>query len=125
MSLVLDNVHYSAEHAWARLDDDGVYTIGITDFAQEALGDVVFVQLPEVETSVQAGQQVCLIESVKSASDVYTPISGTIIAVNDELNASPERINEEPYGAGWLFRIRADGEVVGLLDANGYQRNIA
>ena len=107
---------YAASHEW--LAQDG--KVGITDHAQEQLGDVVYVELPEVGREVKAGEAVAVVESVKTASDIYAPASGTITAVNDELSGSPEKVNESPYEGGWLFQIEVteEGE---LLDAAGYE----
>lgn len=113
-----DNLRYLDSHEW--IADDG--TVGITDFAQDQLGDVVFVELPEVGDEVDAGEQVAVVESVKTASDIYAPVAGVITAVNEALDGSPELINEAPYGDGWLFKIEpanAD-DIAGLLDAAQY-----
>lgn len=121
-----DDLRYAKSHEWVRTDDGDVVTVGITDHAQDQLGDVVFVELPEVGRQVKAGDTVAVIESVKTASDIYAPVTGEITAVNDALDAKPETVNESPYGDGWLFRItgRADGELEGLLDAAGYVRSL-
>ncbi len=104
---VPDDLHYSKDHEWARLDD-GRVRIGITDYAQDALGDVVFVQIPDVGTRVAQGDSFSEVESTKSVSDIYAPISGTIVEVNQELADAPQRVNEDPYGEGWLVVIEAD-----------------
>ena len=113
-----EHLRYLASHEW--LADDG--TVGITDYAQDQLGDVVFVELPEVGDEVEAGEQVAVVESVKTASDIYAPVAGTIVAVNEELEDSPELVNDEPYGEGWMFKIEpanpADRD--NMLDAAGY-----
>ncbi len=115
---------YADTHEWAREDGDTV-TVGITDYAQDQLGDVVFVELPEVGVVVEAGVQVAVVESVKTASDIYAPYAGEIIEVNSELDSSPELINAEPYGEGWLFRIRTDGaQDADLLSASEYTARI-
>ena len=116
------NLRYAKSHEWASEPEDGVVTVGITDFAQDQLGDVVYVELPEAGEHVDAEQPVAVVESVKTASDIYAPVSGTIVAVNDDLDASPERINETPYGDGWIFKIEPDdaGDLETLLDADGY-----
>lgn len=113
-----DNLRYLDSHEW--IADDG--TVGITDFAQDQLGDVVFVELPEVGDEVGAGDQVAVVESVKTASDIYAPVAGVITEVNEALDASPELINEDPYGEGWLFKLEpADAsDIDGLLDAAQY-----
>lgn len=113
-----DNLRYLDSHEW--IADDG--TVGITDFAQDQLGDVVFVELPEVGDEVGAGDQVAVVESVKTASDIYAPVAGVITEVNEELDGAPELINEDPYGEGWMFKIEpanAD-DIAGLLDAAQY-----
>ena len=117
---------YTRDHEWALLDD-GKVRMGITDYAQDALGDVVFVQLPEVGTVVEAGGACSEVESTKSVSDVYAPVAGTIVAVNDELAESPECLNEDPYGAGWICVVDpADPSALeGLLDAEAYSALIA
>lgn len=110
-----DNLKYATSHEW--LADDG--TVGISDFAQEQLGDVVYVELPEVGREVEAGENVAVVESVKTASDIYSPASGTIVAVNEELSGSPELVNEGPYEKGWLFKLEVNEEG-DLLDAAAY-----
>ena len=119
---VPEELRYSKDHEWARLEDDGV-RIGITDYAQDALGDVVYVQIPELGASVGPGDRCSEVESTKSVSDIYAPVRGTIVAVNDELGDHPERVNEDPYGDGWLCLIEpADpAELEGLLDAAAYR----
>jgi len=123
MSNVPAELKYSKEHEWLRKEEDGSYTVGITEHAQELLGDMVFVDLPEVGTVVSAGDDCAVAESVKAASDIYAPISGEIVAVNEDLGDSPEQVNSEPYGDGWIFRIKAsnEAEVAALLDATAYQ----
>jgi glycine cleavage system H protein len=117
-----DDLRYTREHEWIRIDGD-VARVGITDFAQDALGDVVYVQLPEVGTEVTALQACCEVESTKSVSDVYSPLTGTIDAVNTDLSDAPQRINEDPYGGGWIFSIQlgSPGELDELLDAAAYR----
>ena len=117
MSNVPAELKYSKEHEWLRKEADGTYTVGITEHAQELLGDMVFVDLPE------AGADCAVAESVKAASDIYAPISGEIVAVNEELNDSPELVNSEPYAGGWIFKIKASDEaqVAALLDATAYE----
>lgn len=126
MSNVPTELKYAASHEWIRDEGDGIYTVGITEHAQELLGDMVFVDLPEVGDNVSAGDDVAVAESVKAASDIYAPIAGEIMAVNEELEDSPELVNSDPYGDGWLFKIKADDEteVEGLLDAEGYAASI-
>lgn len=106
MSQIPTELRYSAEHQWVRLQEDGTAQIGITDTAQNALGDIVFIELPAVGATFAAGEQAALVESVKSASDVYCPIAGEVVAVNGALEGSPETVNESPYDAGWFFVIR-------------------
>ncbi len=120
-----EDLKYTAEHEWARADGASV-TVGITAFAQEALGDIVYVQLPAPGAEVTAGEAIGEVESTKSVSDVYAPISGVVTERNAALDARPELINEDPYGEGWLFRLQptAAGAVDGLLDAASYQSQI-
>jgi glycine cleavage system H protein len=119
---VPEDLRYTTDHEWARREGDRV-RVGITDFAQDALGDVVFVELPKAGTTLEKGGPLGEVESTKSVSQVYSPISGTVVEVNSELADAPERLNQEPYGAGWLVVIEpADpGELDGLLDAAGYR----
>jgi glycine cleavage system H protein len=114
---------YSPDHEWARVEPDGRVRIGITDYAQDALGDVVYVAVPTLGVKVAAGQSFSEIESTKSVSDIFAPISGTIADVNESLADTPQRVNEDPYGAGWLCVLDPDdtGELDALLDAAGYQ----
>ena len=121
MSQAPNDRKYSAEHQWALPEADGTITVGITDYAQETLGDLVFVQLPEVGSDVTANQQVAVVESVKTASDVFAPMSGKIIAVNDAAADAPETINEDAYTA-WLFKIQPSNpaEYDTLMDADAY-----
>ncbi len=116
------NLKYAKSHEWLRVDADGLATVGISEFAQDALGDVVYVELPKNSTTVKAGQEVAVVESVKAASDIYSPVSGTIVAVNDALKDAPELLNSSPLDKGWLFRIKLGNaaEVDALLDAAGY-----
>lgn len=123
MSEVVSGLKYIASHEWIRLEEDGTCTVGITDHAQDALGDVVFVELPEVGAELDAGDDAGVVESVKAASDIYSPLSGEIIAVNEELEDAPETVNSSPYGDGWFFQIklRDSAELDDLLDADAYQ----
>ena len=109
-------------HEWVRHEGDGVYTVGITEHAQELLGDMVFVDLPEVGSSVDIGSECAVVESVKAASDIYVPLSGEIIEVNEALVDAPELVNEQPYQEGWIFRIKItdESELADLLDADAY-----
>ncbi|AEX53373.1 glycine cleavage system protein GcvH [Rahnella aquatilis] len=126
MSNVPSDLKYASSHEWIRSEGNGVYTVGITEHAQELLGDMVFVDLPEVGREVAAGEDCAVAESVKAASDIYSPISGEIIAVNAELEGSPELVNSEPYDTGFLFQIKAsdESELANLLDAEAYSASI-
>ena len=123
-----EDLKYTAEHEWVRADagPDGVVRVGITDYAQDALGDVVFVTLPAVGDQVTAGSTCGEIESTKSVSDVYAPVSGTVAAVNDALDGTPELLNSDPYGEGWMFEITPSdtGQLAALLDADAYQASL-
>ena len=123
MSQIPTELRYSAEHQWVRLQEDGTAQIGITDIAQNALGDIVFIELPAVGATFAAGEQAALVESVKSASDVYCPIAGEVVAVNGVLDGSPETVNESPYDAGWFFVIRPAQvqDIETLLRADQYR----
>ena len=122
MSDIPAGLKYIASHEWVRVEGDGTVTVGVTDHAQDALGDVVYVELPEIDVVLSAGDEAGVVESVKAASDIYTPLSGTVIAVNSTLDDAPEQVNSDPYGEGWFFKLRlADaGELDELLDADGY-----
>lgn len=123
MSNIPANLKYVASHEWLKLEDDGIITVGITDHAQDLLGDVVFVELPEVGRTVSADEEIAVVESVKAASDVYAPIAGEIVEINDELVDSPELANEDPYGKAWFFKIKPANVVDydDLLSAEEYQ----
>jgi len=123
---VPDNLRYTTSHEWVRIEADGNVIVGITDFAQDALGDLVFVEVPAVGRSLQAGEACAVVESVKAASDVYAPIAGEVVAVNDELKDKPEAINNDAFAA-WLFRLKpASADDAGaLLSAEAYKQNIA
>ncbi|QSX34453.1 glycine cleavage system protein GcvH [Shewanella avicenniae] len=123
MSDIPNELFYTASHEWVRKEEDGSYTVGITEHAQELLGDMVFVELPEVGDTLSAGDDCAVAESVKAASDIYAPISGEVVAVNEALEDSPELVNSEPYADGWFFRIKPsdDGDLENLLDAEAYQ----
>lgn len=124
MSQVPANRHYAESHEWVLDNGDGTVTVGISDHAQEALGDVVFVELPEVGQTLAKGDEFGVIESVKAASDLYAPISGEIVEVNEALEDAPENVNEAPYEGGWIMKVRLDGAVEGLMDADAYQATI-
>ena len=121
--LVPDDLRYSTDHEWARAGD-GRVRVGITDYAQDALGDVVFVDLPQVGKVVSAGDVLGEVESTKSVSEVYAPVAGTVVSVNDALSGAPEKLNQDPYGDGWLCEIEASDphDVDGLMDAAGYRQ---
>jgi glycine cleavage system H protein len=118
-----ENLKYTAEHEWVRASGGNVVRVGITDYAQESLGDIVFVNLPEVGTAVEAGEAMGEVESTKSVSDVYAPVSGTVTRRNEALDGQPELLNADPYGEGWMVEITVDGtaSLGDLLDAEAYQ----
>ena len=122
MSQTPSELKYASSHEWARLEEDGTITIGISDHAQEALGDVVFVELPELGDRLAAGDEAGVVESVKAASDIYAPVSGEVIAINEVLEDEPETVNSDPYNDGWFFRLRPDdtSELENLLGAEEY-----
>ena len=127
MSNIPADLKYLDSHEWARVESDGTVTIGISDHAQGALGDLVFVEVPEVGKSLSKGGAAAVVESVKAASDVYSPVSGEVVAANDSLGSSPELVNSDPYGAGWLFKIKPSNtaELQQLLDAKAYEKVVA
>ena len=113
--------YYTETHEWVTVDD-GVATVGITDYAQGQLGDVVFLELPAVGRQLETGDTVGVIESVKAASDLYTPVAGSVVEVNESLHDNPEKVNQDPYGTGWLIKVRLNGDLSeGLLDEAGYR----
>ncbi len=122
MSTIPSDFKYSAEHEWISPAADGIVTLGITDFAQSELGDVVYVDLPEVGNTYAAGDAIGAVESVKAASDVYTPVSGEVVEVNEELGNEPGTVNKDAFGAGWICKIKlsAPDEMDGLMDAAAY-----
>lgn len=122
MSNTPSDLKYASSHEWARLEEDGTVTVGISNHAQEALGDVVFVETPEVGDEVSAGEEAGVVESVKAASDIYAPVSGEVIAINEVLEEAPETVNADPYHDGWFFKIKpADpAELENLLSAEDY-----
>ena len=124
MSRTPKELKYASTHEWARLEEDGTVTVGITDHAQAALGDVVFVELPEVGTVLAAAEEAGVVESVKAASDVYAPVAGEVIAVNTRLEDEPETVNSDPYNDGWFYRLQPEdaGELDALLSAEDYQQ---
>ena len=112
-------LHYTKEHEWVRIEGDTA-TFGVTDHAQEALGDIVFVELPEVGRTVDAGEAYAVVESVKAVSDVYAPMAGDIIEINDALEGEPEKVNTDPYGAGWIAKVMVSGNADALMSADEY-----
>lgn len=127
MSNTPTDLRYTKSHEWVRDEGDGSATIGITDHAQEMLGDLVFVDLPDVGDAVEAGAECAVVESVKAASDIYSPLSGEVVAVNEALDDAPETINEDAFGEGWIYRLKLSdaAELDGLLDAAGYDVVVA
>ncbi len=127
MSNTPSELKYASSHEWARLEEDGTVTVGITDHAQEALGDVVFVELPDVGASLAAGDEAGVVESVKAASDIYAPVGGEVIAVNEKLEDEPETVNADPYHDGWFFTVKPGdtSELDALLSAEDYQQQCA
>ncbi len=125
MSEVPSELKYAKSHEWVRVEDDGLMTVGISDHAQALLGDLVFVELPEVGSELAAEDEACVVESVKAASDVYMPVSGEIVEINEALADEPEIINTSPYDNGWLFKVQPSAqEVDDLMDAEAYQAEI-
>ena len=123
MSELPQELRYLDTHEWVRNEGDGIATIGITDYAQDSLGDVVFIELPEEGRVLSAGEESAVVESVKAASDIYAPVSGEVIAVNEALADEPEAVNNSPYGDGWFYKVRMSdpAELDELLDADGYR----
>ena len=127
MSEIPSDLYYTSEHEWVQRVGDDIVRVGITDFAQSSLGDVVFVQLPDTGTDVAAGDSFGEVESTKSVSDLYSPLTAKVVAVNGDLEGNPQLVNSDPYGEGWLIELRVDadslaGELEGLLDADAYQK---
>ncbi|RBW48147.1 glycine cleavage system protein GcvH [Marinobacter sp. F3R11] len=127
MSEIPSDLKYIETHQWVRVHADGTATIGITDFAQEQLGDVVYIGVPEVGEMVTGGEEAGVAESVKSASDVFSPVTGEVLEVNESLEDEPEKVNEAPYDDGWLFKVKLadEGEIDGLMDAVAYAEHVA
>ncbi len=123
MSDLPSELKYASSHEWARLESDGTVVVGITDHAQEALGDIVYIELPEMGAAVDAGAEVAVVESVKAASDIYSPITGEVVEINPALEDEPETVNSSPYADGWLFRVKVGStdELEEMMDADGYQ----
>ncbi len=126
MSEIRNELKYLPSHEWARVEEDGTVTIGISDHAQDSLGDVVFVEVPEVGSTVSKCEEAGVVESVKAASDIYSPVSGEVIAVNEALEDAPETVNASPYDDGWFFRVKPDdtAELDDALDADGYRNAV-
>jgi len=126
MSEFRSDLKYLPSHEWARVESDGTVTIGISDHAQESLGDVVYVETPEVGSDVTAGEEAGVVESVKAASDIFSPVSGEVIAVNEALEEAPETVNSSPYDDGWFFKVKPSdlSELDDALDADGYRESI-
>lgn len=126
MSNTPADLKYVASHEWLHQEEDGTITIGITEHAQDLLGDIVYIELPEQGATIEAGQEIAVVESVKAASDVYAPISGTIIAINEALVDAPDTINSDPYGEGWFFKIKPanPADYNDLMDADEYQDSL-
>lgn len=126
MSEIPGDLKFQKSHEWARVEDDGLVRVGISEHAQNQLGDLVYVELPEVGATVQAGTGVAVVESVKAASDIYSPVSGEVVAVNEALEDKPEMINDDAFGEGWIFLVKVDdrSELDELLDADAYSELI-
>lgn len=126
MSNIPSELKYATSHEWVRNEGDGTVTVGITEHAQELLGDMVFVELPEVGEAISTGDDVAVAESVKAASDIYAPITGEVIEVNEDLEDSPELVNSDAFGDGWMFKVKLDdsSELDALLGAEGYANSI-
>lgn len=124
MSNIPSDLKFASSHEWARANGDGTVTIGISDHAQGQLGDLVYVEVPEAGRTVGAAEACAVVESVKAASDVYSPVAGEVVETNESLADSPELVNQDPYGDGWLFKVRTDDDLSGLLDAEAYGRTI-
>ncbi len=126
MSNIPAELKYATSHEWVRDEGDGTFPVGITEHAQGLLGDMVFVDLPDVGDDIDAGEDCAVAESVKAASDIYAPISGKIVEINEELEDSPELVNTDPFSEGWLFRVKSsdESELDSLLDADGYAESI-
>ena len=127
MSNTPSELKYAATHEWVSVEENGIVTVGITEHAQDLLGDMVFVELPDVGDAITTGDDVAVAESVKAASDIYAPVSGTVVAINEELEDAPELVNSDAFGAGWLFKVQLDdaAELDDLLDAEAYANSIA
>jgi glycine cleavage system H protein len=124
MSIVPADLRYAKSHEWVKLESDGTATVGITDYAQSALGDITYVQLPKVGATLKAGEAFGVVESVKAASDLYAPVAGTVVATNSGLDSAPESLNTAPYDGAWMLKVKLanPAEVAALLDAAAYQK---
>lgn len=124
--MIPEDLRYSSDHEWVRTTNDSTVRIGITDYAQNSLGDIVYVQLPDLGTAVSTGDSLGEVESTKSVSDIFSPVSGTVTARNESLDSAPESVNSDPYGDGWMIEIDLDdpSEVDGLLDATAYAAEV-
>jgi glycine cleavage system H protein len=125
MTHIPNDLKYTPSHEWARLESDGLITVGITDHAQQLLGDMVYIEPPEVDSEFEAGDNCGVVESVKAASDIYCPLSGHVVDINPRLTDEPEIVNTDPYGEGWIFKIKPDDEedIEDLLDASDYEEH--
>ena len=126
MSNIPTELKYATSHEWVSVAKDGIVTVGITEHAQDLLGDMVFVELPDIDDSISTGDDVAVAESVKAASDIYAPVSGTVVEINEALEDAPELVNSDAFGEGWLFKVKLDdaSELENLLDADGYASSI-
>jgi glycine cleavage system H protein len=126
MSRVPSDLKYAKSHEWLKLSDDGTAVVGITDYAQNSLGDITYVQLPKVGATLKAGDSFGVVESVKAASDVYSPVSGTVIEVNKALDSAPETVNQAPYDGGWILKLKVTDatSAAGLMDASAYEASL-
>lgn len=126
MSSTPKELKYAKSHEWVRSEGNGIFTIGITEHAQGLLGDLVYVELPDVEDEINAGDDVAVVESVKAASDVYSPLTGEVVAINEDLEDSPENVNNDAFGDGWLFQVKAsdESELANLLSADEYVASV-
>lgn len=125
MSITPQNRMYTKSHEWLETMPDGTIKVGVTHHAQDLMGDMVFVDLPAIGRTLSAGQDCAVVESVKAASDVYAPVAGTVVAVNERLSSAPEQVNKDPYGEGWLFQLRPSAPPSGLMDAKAYDALVA
>lgn len=126
MSNIPSELKYATSHEWVRVENNGIVTVGITEHAQDLLGDMVFVELPDVGDNISTGDDIAVAESVKAASDIYAPVSGEVVEVNESLEDSPELVNSDAFGEGWMFKVKLadESELDALLDAEGYKNSI-